>query len=60
MQLAETSATRQLGEFATTLRYEDLPADVVARLKSCVLDALGCCLYGVTLPWTRMLDRSHR
>jgi 2-methylcitrate dehydratase PrpD len=55
MQLAETSATRQLGEFATTLRHEDLPADVVARLKACVLDALGCCLYGVTLPWTRML-----
>src|SRR5262249_665443 len=21
----------------------------------CVLDALGCCLFGVTLPWTRML-----
>ena len=28
---------------------------MVARLKACVLDALGCCLYGVTLPWTRML-----
>jgi 2-methylcitrate dehydratase PrpD len=55
MLLAEPSATRQLGEFATALRYEDLPADVVARLKACVLDALGCCLYGVTLPWTRML-----
>jgi 2-methylcitrate dehydratase PrpD len=55
MLLAETSATRQLGEFATTLRHDDLPADVVARLKACVLDALGCCLYGVTLPWTRML-----
>ena len=52
---AETSATRQLGEFAVALRYDDLPADVVSRLKACVLDALGCCLYGVTLPWTRML-----
>lgn len=55
MQHADTSATRQLGAFATALRYEDLPPDVVARLKACVLDALGCCLYGVTLPWTRML-----
>jgi 2-methylcitrate dehydratase PrpD len=55
MLLAETSATRQLGEFATTLRHDDLPQDVVARLKACVLDALGCCLYGVTLPWTCML-----
>ena len=52
---AETSATKQLGEFAAALRYEDLPADVVARLKACVLDALGCCLFGVTLPWTKML-----
>jgi 2-methylcitrate dehydratase PrpD len=55
MLLAETSATRQLGEFATALCYDDLPQDVVARLKACALDALGCCLYGVTLPWTRML-----
>src|SRR6185503_14761713 len=55
MLLAEPSATRQLGEFATALRYEDLPADVVSRIKACVLDALGCCLFGVTLPWTRML-----
>ena len=55
MLLAETSATRQLAEFAAALRYDDLPADVVARLKACVLDALGCCLFGVTLPWTRML-----
>ena len=28
---------------------------VVARLKQCTLDALGCCLFGVTLPWTKML-----
>jgi 2-methylcitrate dehydratase PrpD len=55
MLLVETSATKQLGEFATALRYEDLPHDVVTRLKACALDALGCCLYGVTLPWTRML-----
>src|SRR5258705_13636157 len=51
----QTSATRQLAEFAVALTYDDLPTPVVARLKSCVLDALGCCLFGVTLPWTRML-----
>jgi hypothetical protein len=55
MLLADTSATKQLGEFAAGLGYDDLPPDVVTRLKDCVLDALGCCLYGVTLPWTRML-----
>jgi 2-methylcitrate dehydratase PrpD len=51
----QTSATRQLAEFAVALRYDDLPRPVVERLKRCVLDALGCCLFGVTLPWTRML-----
>jgi 2-methylcitrate dehydratase PrpD len=51
----ETSATRQLAEFAVALRYDDLPAAVVERLKQCILDSLGCCLYGVTTPWTKML-----
>lgn len=48
-------ATATLARFASGLRYEDLPAPVVARIKQCLLDALGCCLYGVTPPWTRML-----
>ena len=55
MLVPETSATKQLGEFAAVLRCGDLPADVVARLKDCALDSLGCCLFGVTLPWTRIL-----
>src|SRR5215468_3674571 len=50
-----TGATRELAEFAAALSYDDLPKPVVDRLKRCVLDALGCCLFGVTLPWTRML-----
>jgi 2-methylcitrate dehydratase PrpD len=37
------------------LRYADLPAEVVAKAKECVLDALGCCLFGVTQPWTQMV-----
>lgn len=52
---AHDSPTAALAAFASRLRYEDLPPDVVAHAKSCILDALGCCLYGVTLPWTRML-----
>jgi 2-methylcitrate dehydratase PrpD len=48
-------ATLALGEFASGLRYADLPAAVVAKAKECVLDALGCCLFGVSQPWTRMV-----
>jgi 2-methylcitrate dehydratase PrpD len=46
-------ATRDLARFGAALRYEQVPAEVVARIKSSVLDSLGCCLFGATLPWTR-------
>jgi 2-methylcitrate dehydratase PrpD len=46
-------ATRDLAAFGASLRYRDLPPEVVARIKSSVLDSLGCCLFGATLPWTR-------
>jgi len=46
-------ATRDLAAFSASLRFEDLPADVVARIKTSVLDSLGCCLFGATLPWTQ-------
>lgn len=49
-------ATRDLARFAAQLRYEDIPADVVARMKTSLLDSLGCCLYGVTLPWTQAVQ----
>jgi 2-methylcitrate dehydratase PrpD len=55
MLVPETSATRELAAFAVALSYDDLPKPVVERLKSCILDALGCCVFGVTLPWTAML-----
>ena len=46
-------ATRDLARFGAALRYDDIPADVIARIKLSLLDSLGCCLYGATLPWTR-------
>jgi aconitate decarboxylase len=50
-----TGYTRRLASFAADLRYEDLPPDVVAHVKLCLLDTLGCGLYGSTLPWSRIL-----
>lgn len=44
------NATRDLARFGVALRYEQIPAEVVARIKSSVLDSLGCCLFGATLP----------
>jgi 2-methylcitrate dehydratase PrpD len=55
MLAPEDSATRRLAEFAVRLTYDALPIAVIERLKSCILDSLGCCIFGTTLPWTRML-----
>jgi hypothetical protein len=47
------SQTAELASFAARLRFEDLPADVIEKAKICFRDALACCLFGVTQPWTR-------
>ena len=47
--------TAQLAAFVSQLRYEALPREVVEKAKACILDSLGCCLFGSTLPWTRMV-----
>jgi 2-methylcitrate dehydratase PrpD len=46
-------ATRDLARFAAGIQFSDLPKDVVERIKLCVLDHIGCVLYGATLPWTQ-------
>ena len=48
-------ATLALGTFVSKLKFDALPANVVEKAKECVLDGLGCCLFGVTQPWTQMI-----
>jgi len=47
--------TRKLAEFISSLRYEDIPPDVIERIKLLMLDSLGCALYGANLEWCRIL-----
>jgi len=49
--------TRQIAEFAVGLRYEDLPAEVIANAKRCILDSLGCGLFSSPKPWTQSVAR---
>src|SRR3978361_2563427 len=49
--------TRGIAEFVSTLRYEDIPANVLARIKLLMLDSLGCALYGADLEWTRIMQQ---
>lgn len=47
--------TRTLAEFATALRYEDIPAPAVAIAKACIVDTVGVVLFGSTLPWSKIV-----
>src|SRR5580704_14281412 len=47
--------TAAIASFVSGLRYEQIPADVIARIKLLVLDSLGCAIYGGDLPWSRIL-----
>ena len=49
--------TRGIAEFVSKLRYEDIPANVLTRIKLLMLDSLGCALYGTDLEWTRIMQQ---
>ena len=40
--LTPTTYTQTLSEYTETLRYEDIPADVVERAKMIMLQTAGC------------------
>ncbi len=52
---ATNTDTRGLADFVAGLRYEAIPAEVVARIKLLMLDSLGCAIFGADLPWSRIL-----
>lgn len=47
--------TRGIAEFVAGLTYDRIPAEVIARIKLLILDALGCALFGTGLEWSRIL-----
>lgn len=52
---ADNRHTRAIADFVAALRYEDIPSEVVQRIKLLILDSLGCALYGSELEWSRIL-----
>lgn len=46
--------TADLAQWVSTLRSADIPAAAWAHGKLCVLDALGCALFGSRQPWGRI------
>ncbi len=49
-------ATKTLAEFAANIQYQDIPHEVIERMKTSFLDSVGCCLFGATLPWTQRVQ----
>ena len=58
-QLQETatngSPTRALAEYIAGFSYKNIPPEVISRIKFCLIDSLGCALFGSTLPWGKII-----
>jgi 2-methylcitrate dehydratase PrpD len=53
--------TVQLAEYAAALRYDDLPAEVIACARDCIIDTVAACICGSALPWSRIvIDYAER
>lgn len=40
---------------ATSTRYEDLPEPIVTFAKYCLIDAVGCAMFGRRFPWSQIV-----
>ena len=49
-------ATARLAEFCAALTFEQIPKDVVDKAKQCILDSLGCMIFGASLPSVQRLE----
>ncbi len=50
-----STLSQQLAGFARNLRYDDLPVDVVERVRLHALDLIGVCLLGAPMPFAKIL-----
>ena len=47
--------TQRMARFITEARFEDIPTPAVNLAKLCLLDAVGCALYGTTRPLGKII-----
>lgn len=50
------SYTRLLAKFAALVKFEQIPPEVIEHAKVCLLDTIGCGLFGSTLQWSHILE----
>ena len=51
----KVGVTRVLASYAKNIEYDQLPVEAVQHLKICILDSIGCGLFGSTLPWGKII-----
>ena len=49
------ASTYELARFVSSLRFGQLPGEVIEKAKLCILDTLGCCIFGAGLPQVQKL-----
>jgi 2-methylcitrate dehydratase PrpD len=49
------TVARQYADFALALDYNSLPPSVITQARHCLVDAIGCAAFGMTLPWSQMV-----
>lgn len=47
--------TRRIGAFCTSVRLEDIPEEIRSHVKLCILDTIGCGLFGSGLSWGNII-----
>jgi aconitate decarboxylase len=52
--------TTAISEFVSGLRFEQIPAEVIERIRLLILDSLGCGIFGSGLPWSKILQDTLR
>jgi aconitate decarboxylase len=50
--MTTTPITKNLCKWIHALRLDDVPREVVTRIKYLILDGVGCALVGTHLPWS--------
>lgn len=56
--ISDNPYTSGIARFVSGLQYEAIPQEVLTRIKLCMLDSIGCAIYGADLEWTRILQKT--
>jgi 2-methylcitrate dehydratase PrpD len=52
----DTTRTLKLVEWIEAISYNSIPQEVISMAKLCLLDTLGCAVFGSTRAWSKMVE----